>query len=238
MHTASKSTNLSAESGSRKSIMILEWMDWVELDGWITGWRCDSCRFDLSFCQSGDEAQDEPGDGRPAEQEPATAARPPEEPQRRQNIVCNRAPGRRCESQDHGCWLFPNVIFFQIGAYSSLPGRPYSSMSGGFTGGLDPLATDPLGLDNSQSYLGEGSNMLRDSGYGGNDSDDSNRARFLASHRFVCAVCWVLSAAITPNQSNLLREYTEFESNPPTTESKTGLSNFLPSHRLVGEALI
>ena len=58
-------------------------------------------------------------------------------------------------------------------------------MSGGFTGGLDPLATDPLGLDNSQSYLGEGSSMLRDSGYGGNDSDDSNRARFLASHRFV-----------------------------------------------------
>jgi len=69
-----------------------------------------------------------------------------------------------------------------IGAYSSLPGRPYSSMSGGFTGGLDPLATDPLGLDNSQSYLGEGASMLRDSGYGGNDSDDSNRARFLASH--------------------------------------------------------
>ena len=82
-----------------------------------------------------------------------------------------------------------NVVFFQIGAYSSLPGRPYSSMSGGFTGGLDPLATDPLGLDNSQSYLGEGASMLRDSGYGGNDSDDSNRARFLASHRFVCVVC-------------------------------------------------
>ena len=82
-----------------------------------------------------------------------------------------------------------SLAFFQIGAYSSLPGRPYSSMSGGFTGGLDPLATDPLGLDNSQSYLGEGSSMLRDSGYGGNDSDDSNRARFLASHRFVCAVC-------------------------------------------------
>ena len=89
-------------------------------------------------------------------------------------------------ADDHG-WML-NVAFFQIGAYSSLPGRPYSSMSGGFTGGLDPLATDPLGLDNSQSYLGEGSTMLRDSGYGGNDSDDSNRARFLASHRFVCVV--------------------------------------------------
>ena len=84
----------------------------------------------------------------------------------------------------------------QIGAYSSLPGRPYSSMSGGFTGGLDPLASDPLGLDNSQSYLGVSdshgsSGVLRDTaiqGYGGTDSDDTNRARFLASHRFVRAV--------------------------------------------------
>ena len=128
-------------------------------------------------------------------------------------------------------------FFFQIGGYSSLPGRPYSSMSGGFTGGLDPLATDPLGLDNSQSYLGEGSSMLRDSGYGGNDSDDSNRARFLASHRFVCAVCVECSRVLSSHLTNP----TCSESIPSlkvTTESKTGLSNFLPSHRLVGEALI
>ena len=54
----------------------------------------------------------------------------------------------------------------------------------------------------------------------------------------LCVLSVECCAVITPNQSNLLREYTEFESNPPTTESKTGLSNFLPSHRLVGEALI
>jgi hypothetical protein len=93
-------------------------------------------------------------------------------------------------------YYFP---LMQIGAYSSLPGRPYSSMSGGFTGGLDPLATDPLGLDNSQSYLGVtdgghygSSGLLRDSagmhGYSGVDSEESNRSRFLASHRCVSAV--------------------------------------------------
>ena len=54
----------------------------------------------------------------------------------------------------------------------------------------------------------------------------------------LCVLSVECCAVITPNQSNLLREYTEFESNPPTTEFKTGLSNFLPSHRLVGEALI
>ena len=41
------------------------------------------------WLQSGDEAQDEPGDGRAAEQEPAATARPPTEPQRRQNILRN-----------------------------------------------------------------------------------------------------------------------------------------------------
>ena len=89
------------------------------------------------------------------------------------------------------------ILFFQIGAYSSLPGRPYSSMSGGYTGGPDPLSSDPLGLDNSQSYLGAGDggmsgSYLRDtaiSGYGTDGTDDSNRARFLASRRFVSGEC-------------------------------------------------
>ena len=80
---------------------------------------------------------------------------------------------------------------FQVGYASSMPNRPYSSMSGGYGGGHDPLAHDPLGLDNSQSYLGvEGGgggmgSVLRDTAISGYDNDDSNRARFLASHRFV-----------------------------------------------------
>ena len=93
-------------------------------------------------------------------------------------------------------------------------------MSGGFTGGLDPLATDPLGLDNSQSYLGEGASMLRDSGYGGNDSDDSNRARFLASHRFVCAVCVECCVVITPNHPTCSESIPSLKVTPPKTESK------------------
>jgi hypothetical protein len=62
-------------------------------------------------------------------------------------------------------------------------------MSGGFTGGLD----------NSQSYLGAGDGgsygsgvtggFLRDTAIQGyQDSEESNRARFLASHRFVRGV--------------------------------------------------
>ena len=78
---------------------------------------------------------------------------------------------------------------FQVGYAGSMPNRPYSSMSGGYGGGQDPLAHDPLGLDNSQSYLGaEGGGMgsvLRDTAISGYDNDDSNRARILASHRFV-----------------------------------------------------
>jgi len=75
-----------------------------------------------------------------------------------------------------------------VGYASSMPNRPYSSMSGGYGGGHDPLAHDPLGLDNSQSYLGvEGGgggmgSVLRDTAISGYDNDDSNRARFLASH--------------------------------------------------------
>ena len=72
-----------------------------EKDG---NWTIDNaCRFDLSCWQSGDEAQDEPGDGRAAEQEPAASTRSSEESQRRENILRNRAPRRRCEPQD-GCW--------------------------------------------------------------------------------------------------------------------------------------
>merc|ERR1719317_1145458 len=74
-----------------------------------------------------------------------------------------------------------------VGYASSMPNRPYSSMSGGYGGGPRPLAHDPLGLDNSQSYLGvEGGggmgSVLRDTAISGYDNDDSNRARFLASH--------------------------------------------------------
>jgi len=73
-----------------------------------------------------------------------------------------------------------------VGYAGSMPNRPYSSMSGGYGGGQDPLAHDPLGLDNSQSYLGaEGGGMgsvLRDTAISGYDNDDSNRARILASH--------------------------------------------------------
>jgi len=61
-----------------------------------------NCGGDATLCddegpkaESGDEAQDEPGDGRAAEQEPAATARPPEESQRRENILRNRAPRRR-----------------------------------------------------------------------------------------------------------------------------------------------
>ena len=67
-------------------------------------------------------------------------------------------------------------------------------MSGGYlaaTGGLDPLAHDPFGLDNSQSYLGLGvDNVLRDTAISGYDSEQEARARLLASHsRFVGVVC-------------------------------------------------
>ena len=78
-------------------------------------------------------------------------------------------------------------------------------MSGGFTGGLDPLSTDPLGLDNSQSYLGsgeQGGGGWRDTAIpGGYDSEESNRARFLASHRFVSAKVFEV---LQPNQFNML----------------------------------
>ena len=88
-------------------------------------------------------------------------------------------------------FFFLRINSFQVG-YSSMPNRPYSSMSGGYGGGHDPLAHDPLGLDNSQSYLGvDGGggmgmgSVLRDTAISGYENDDSNRARFLASHRFV-----------------------------------------------------
>ena len=65
-------------------------------------------------------------------------------------------------------------------------------MSGGYlggSGGLDPLAHDPFGLDNSQSYLGV-DNVLRDTAISGYDSEQEARARLLASHsRFVGVVC-------------------------------------------------
>merc|ERR1711892_197138 len=74
-----------------------------------------------------------------------------------------------------------------------MPNRPYSSMSEGYGGGHDPLAHDPLGMDNSQSYLGVegGSGMgmgsvLRDTAISGYDNDDSNRARFLSSLTSPC----------------------------------------------------
>ena len=64
-------------------------------------------------------------------------------------------------------------------------------MSGGYlggSGGLDPLAHDPFGLDNSQSYLGV-DNVLRDTAISGYDSEQEARARLLASHsRFVGVV--------------------------------------------------
>ena len=64
-------------------------------------------------------------------------------------------------------------------------------MSGGYLGGsagLDPLAHDPFGLDNSQSYLGV-DNVLRDTAISGYDSEQEARARLLASHsRFVGVV--------------------------------------------------
>ena len=62
------------------------------------------------WLQSGDEAQDEPGDGRAAEQEPAATARSPTEPQRRQNILGYRASRRRCESQDDHGWMLRDAI--------------------------------------------------------------------------------------------------------------------------------
>merc|ERR550532_1588274 len=68
--------------------------------------------------------------------------------------------------------------------FPGLPHRPYSSMSGGYlggSGGLDPLAHDPFGLDNSQSYLGV-DNVLRDTAISGYDSEQEARARLLASH--------------------------------------------------------
>ena len=92
---------------------------------------------------------------------------------------------------------------------------PYSSMSGGFGGGYDPLAHDPLGLDNSQSYLGvEGGggmglgmgSVLRDTAISGYDNDDSNRARFLASQRFVGVNPLSCSALFTTVQPTLLSE--------------------------------
>ena len=52
---------------------------------------------DLVVPQSGDEAQDEPGDGRTAEPQPTAPARSSEEPQRRQDLFCHRALRRRCE---------------------------------------------------------------------------------------------------------------------------------------------
>ena len=57
----------------------------------------------------------------------------------------------------------------------------------------------------------------------------------------LCVLSVECCAVITPNQSNLLREYTEFESNPPENRVQRlqqGCLIFLPSHRLVGEALI
>ena len=77
-------------------------------------------------------------------------------------------------------------------------------MSGGYlaaTGGLDPLAHDPFGLDNSQSYLGV-DNVLRDTAISGYDSEQEARARLLASHsRFVGVVCPVTgrAAVVTSN---------------------------------------
>ena len=94
-----------------------------------------------------------------------------------------------------------------------MPNRPYSSMSGGYGGGHDPLAHDPLGLDNSQSYLGvEGGggmgmeSVLRDMAISGYDNDDSNRARFLASQRFVGVNPLSCSALFTSVQPTLLSE--------------------------------
>ena len=79
-------------------------------------------------------------------------------------------------------------------------------MSGGYlggSGGLDPLAHDPFGLDNSQSYLGLGvDNVLRDTAISGYDSEQEARARLLASHsRFVGVVCPVTgrAAMVTSN---------------------------------------
>lgn len=93
-----------------------------------------------------------------------------------------------------------NIIFFpaQFG-FHGLPNRPYSSMSGGYLstqGHLvgDHLAAgyDPLGLDNSASYLGmeAGPGGLRDTAISGGFGDPGHgdldgRASLLASHRFV-----------------------------------------------------
>ena len=92
-----------------------------------------------------------------------------------------------------------NISSFQFG-FHGLPNRPYSSMSGGYLstqGHLvgDHLAAgyDPLGLDNSASYLGmeAGPGGLRDTAISGGFGDQAGhgdldgRASLLASHRFV-----------------------------------------------------
>ena len=90
--------------------------------------------------------------------------------------------------------LLSSIFSFQFG-FHGLPNRPYSSMSGGYLstqGHLvgDHLAAgyDPLGLDNSASYLGMEPGGLRDtaiSGGFGDHGDLDGRASLLASHRFV-----------------------------------------------------
>ena len=73
--------------------------------------------------------------------------------------------------------------------YSSLPTRPYSSLSGGYA----DLTSDPFGMDNSQSYLAGGGGaleggggVLRDTAIGGGvGMEDEDRHRYLASRRFV-----------------------------------------------------
>ena len=90
--------------------------------------------------------------------------------------------------------LSSSICPVQFG-FHGLPNRPYSSMSGGYLstqGHLvgDHLAAgyDPLGLDNSASYLGMEPGGLRDtaiSGGFGDHGDLDGRASLLASHRFV-----------------------------------------------------
>ena len=79
--------------------------------------------------------------------------------------------------------------------FPGLPGRPYSSMSGGYIGPGPHHHSDPFGLDNSQSYLGMDGG-LQDTAIGqahpgalyGDMEGDAARARLLASHRFVCVM--------------------------------------------------
>ena len=164
--------------------------------------------------QSWDEAQDEPSDGRPAEQEPTTSTRPSEEPQRRQDILRNRAPGRRCEYQNSCRYLsWPYILLLPDRRLLKPTRTALLQYVRRVYGGAGPPCHRPSwpwqlpilprrGLQHAPGLRVRRQRLGR----------QQSREISGKSQVCVCCLCWVFkSAVITPNQSNLLREYSEFE---------------------------